>query len=159
MRNIVFALLVGLVTIFSCDDSTTSETIYLHSLQNNKIEKLSFNKIKNDGLIEYSYTNDKDAIKNIFLKYDKNKNVLITDLDTFLVTNKSFKTKKVNFEMYQSKEIKSHNTTFVFNEDYGLFATLGYGANFLFLKDSTSANQKEIIYKQLFLNLNKINVE
>ena len=159
MRNKILALLVGLMTVFSCDDSTTSETVFLHSLQNNKIEKLSFDKIKNEAFIEYNYTSDKDAIKNIFLKYDQNKNVLITELDTFLITNKSFKTKKVNFGLYQTKEIKSHHTTFVFNEDYGLFATLGYGANFLFLKDSTSANQREIIYKQLFLNLNKINVE
>jgi len=159
MKNKFFALLVFLITIYSCGNSNTSETIFLHSLQNDKIEKLLFTKIKNEALIEYNYTQDKDAIKNIFLKYDSNKNVLISDLDTFLMTNKSFKTKKVNFGMYQSKIIKSHNTTFVFNKDYGLFATLGYGANFLFLKDSTSAIQREIIYKQLFLNLNEISIE
>lgn len=159
MKNKIFALLVFFITIYSCGNRNTSETIFLHSLQNDKIEKLSFTKIKNEALIEYNYTNDKDSIKNIFLKYDSNKNVLISDLDTFLITNKIFKTKKVNFGMYQSREIKSHNTTFVFNEDYGLFATLGYGANFLFLKDSTSAIQREIIYKQLFLNLNEISIE
>lgn len=159
MKNKIFALLVFLITIYSCGNTNTSETIFLHSLQNDKIEKLLFTKIENEALIEYNYTNDKDAIKNLFLKYDSNKNVLISDLDTFLITNKIFKTKKVNFGMYQSKIIKSHNTTFVFNEDYGLFATLGYGANFLFLKDSTSAIQREIIYKQLFLNLNEISIE
>jgi hypothetical protein len=159
MKNKFLAILVFLITIYSCGNNNTSETIFLHSLQNDKIEKLSFTKIKNEALIEYNYTNDKDSIKNIFLKYDSNKNVLISDLDTFLITNKIFKTKKVNFGMYQSREIKSHYRTFVFNEDYGLFATLGYGANFLFLKDSTSAIQREIIYKQLFLNLNEISIE
>ena len=159
MKNVFFSCLTFLLLLFSCDNKSETNLIYHLALQNDKVEYLTSNIEEKDNLVNYTYIHSKDSIKNIFLKYDSNKNVLISDLDTFFISNKSFKTKNVIFGMYQKKEIKSHNTTLVFNKDYGLFATLGYGANFLFLKDSISASQKEIIYKQLFLNLNKINIE
>ena len=97
-------------------------------------------------------------MKNINLQHHLKKDILITATDTFYPTKTYYKSKNYDFKLYQNKQIEN-NTTLVFNTDYGLFATLVYEANFLFLKDSITETDKEIIYKQLFLNLNTINLE
>jgi len=91
------------------------------------------------------------------LKYNVEGNFLISDFDTFLATKKVYNSKSLEFNIYQRKEI--NNRTLFFNKKYGLLSSIAYGTDFLFLKDSISVNTKELIFKELFLNLNKINIE
>ena len=58
--------------------------------------------------------------------------------------------------MYQGKEVKGAKKILVFNEKYGLLASLAIGENYLFLKDSITATTKEVLYKELYIELNKV---
>ena len=58
--------------------------------------------------------------------------------------------------MYQKKDVKNNISTLVFNKDYGLLASVSAEANFVLLKDTVTALEKEVFFKELFINLNKI---
>lgn len=82
--------------------------------------------------------------------------MLIIDKDSFWSTSKTYKTKNYTFKIYQQKEVKSHNRSLVFNKNYGLLCNTAYGADFLFFKDSLQLAETKMIFKEILLEINKI---
>ena len=115
------------------------------------------NRVQKNDITYFEYINSKDSIKNLKIIFNPKKDFLRTDIDTFYVTKNRYNSEVLEFKMYQTKQNKSHNRTLVFNETYGLLSSLAYGAEFIFLKDSVSSNDRTIIFKEIFLDLNKIN--
>ncbi len=159
MKSINFYGLLFVFFLVSCGKKEKNISVYEYSLQRDSIKKFSLNIIKKQGFINFEYKHQIDSLLNIDLKYNLAGNFLISDFDTFSVTKKVYKSKSLAFKIYQIKETNSHNKTLFFNNKYGLLSSIAFDANFLFLKDSISANTKELIFKELFLNLNKLNIE
>lgn len=155
MKNI--NLLIVLFLLFSCAQEEQNNVIFGYSLQNNEMQKLKLNRIQKNNMTYFEYINSKDSIKDLKVIFNPEKDLLRTDMDTFYVTKNKYTSEVLEFKMYQTKQNKSHNRTLVFNETYGLLASLAYGAEFIFLKDSVSSNDRTIIFKEIFLDLNKIN--
>ncbi|PQJ82112.1 hypothetical protein [Polaribacter glomeratus] len=159
MKSIKFCLILVVCIIFSCQSEQNNISVFRYSLQNDSIQKLKLNTNKIADLQIFKYQDSQDAIKSIDLKYNLNRDFLITDMDTFLVQENTYKSKSLEFKMYQTKKVTSHNRTLVFNENYGLLASLAVGADFIFLKDSLANKDRNIIFKEIFLNLNKVNID
>jgi hypothetical protein len=159
MKNIKLYVLGVLFVAFSCESEQKNISVFRYSLQNDSIQKLKLNTIKEGDLKIFKYQNSQDSIKSIDFKYNLDRDFLITDIDTFLVQKNTYKSKSLEFKMYQTKEVTSHNITLVFNENYGLLASLAVGADFIFLKDSLANKDRNIIFKEIFLNLNKVNID
>lgn len=158
MKKIFFYIIVSFILV-SCNRSQNNIPIFLHALSKKNIEKFTLKSIQREGFISFNYLQKKDTIKNIDLKYMKEKDIIITNLDTFITTKKHYKSKTLSYTIYKHKLHKSHNRFLVFNKNYGLFANLASGANFLFLRDTISSYTKGVIFKELFLQVHKINVE
>ena len=159
MKKIAFYSVLASLLVFSCSRKENNVSIFVYSLDKDSVKKM-FLDIDKKGLVySFDYSQTKDSINNLSLRYNPKKEVLIYDLDTFFSIKNAFNSKSYEFKMYQTKEIKSHKRTLVFNTDYGLFATLAYGADFLFLKDSISKSDSNIIFKGIILELNKINID
>ena len=155
MKNKFFFVLVTIFFLTSCQENNIP--IYGHVLGKEKAQNLELQIKKTDTNIHFDYVQKNDSLKNINLKYYPKEEIITADLDTFKKINNSYKTKNIDFEMYQGKKTKNGNKTFVFNEDYGLFATLGFESDCLFLKDSMiSFNVKEFTFKDLYVSLNNI---
>ena len=157
MRYVNFYGLLLILFLVSCGRKESNIPIYGYSLHKDSIKKITLNIIKKEGLINFEYRREVDSLISLDLKYNVEGNFLISDLDTFLATKKVYNSKSLEFNIYQRKEI--NNRTLFFNKKYGLLSSIAYGTDFLFLKDSISVNTKELIFKELFLNLNKINIE
>jgi hypothetical protein len=61
--------------------------------------------------------------------------------------------------MYQEKAPEGTVVTLVFNEEYGLLASLGFGQNFIFSKEEMAPKIEEYNFKRLFRSLNNIKTE
>ena len=157
MRYVNFYGLLLILFLVSCGRKESNIPIYGYSLHKDSIKKITLNIIKKEGLINFEYMREVDSLISLDLKYNVEGNFLISDFDTFLATKKVYNSKSLEFNIYQRKEI--NNRTLFFNKKYGLLSSIAYGRDFLFLKDSISVNTKELIFKELFLNLNKINIE
>tara|TARA_B100000809_G_scaffold2651_1_gene3026 strand:+ start:25690 stop:26163 length:474 start_codon:yes stop_codon:yes gene_type:complete len=157
MRYVNFYGLLLILFLVSCGRKESNIPIYGYSLHKDSIKKITLNIIKKEGLINFEYRREVDSLISLDLKYNVEGNFLISDFDTFLATKKVYNSKSLEFNIYQRKEI--NNRTLFFNKKYGLLSSIAYGTDFLFLKDSISVNTKELIFKELFLNLNKINIE
>tara|TARA_B100000795_G_scaffold262172_1_gene239747 strand:- start:1628 stop:2101 length:474 start_codon:yes stop_codon:yes gene_type:complete len=157
MRYVNFYGLLLILFLVSCGIKESNIPIYGYSLHKDSIKKITLNIIKKEGLINFEYRREVDSLISLDLKYNVEGNFLISDFDTFLATKKVYNSKSLEFNIYQRKEI--NNRTLFFNKKYGLLSSIAYGTDFLFLKDSISVNTKELIFKELFLNLNKINIE
>jgi hypothetical protein len=159
MKNVKFYVLVVIFVFFSCESEQNNISVFSYSLQNESIQKLKLNTNKKGDFKIFKYQYSQDSIKSIDLKYNLDRDFLITGIDTFLVQKNTYNSKSLAFKMYQTKEVTSHNRTLVFNENYGLLASLAVGADFIFLKDSLANKDKNVIFKEIFLNLNKVNME
>jgi hypothetical protein len=159
MKKTTFYIVLVSLFVFSCSRKERNVAIFVHSLDKDSVQNMLLDIDKKALIYSFDYSQPKDTIKNLSLKYNPKKEVLIYDLDTFFSIKNTFNSKSYEFKMYQTKEIKSHKKTLVFNTDYGLFATLAYGADFLFLKDSISKSDSNIIFKGIILELNKINID
>jgi len=157
MRYVNFYGLLLILFLVSCGRKQSNIPIYGYSLHKDSIKKITLNIFKKEGLINFKYRREVDSLISLDLKYNVEGNFLISDFDTFLATKKVYNSKSLEFNIYQRKEI--NNKTLFFNNKYGLLSSIAYGTDFLFLKDSISVNTKELIFKELFLNLNKINIE
>ena len=153
MRYVNFYGLLLILFLVSCGRKESNIPIYGYSLHKDSIKKITLNIIKKEGLINFEYRREVDSLISLDLKYNVEGNFLISDFDTFLATKKVYNSKSLEFNIYQRKEI--NNRTLFFNKKYGLLSSIAYGTDFLFLKDSISVNTKELIFKELFLNLNK----
>ena len=153
MKNNIFFLCIAIVFLTSCKENNIP--IYGHVLGVEKAQHLKLEIKKTATNIHFAYAQKNDSLKDFILKYYPKEEIIIADLDTFKKIKNSYKTKNIDFKMYQNKKAKNGNKTFVFNEDYGLFATLGFESDCLFLKDSIiSFNVKEFTFKDLFVSLN-----
>ena len=142
--------------MISCGRKETNIHIYNYPLNSNKVHNLKLNVSNSEGLIDFEYLRFNDSIKTLQLKYNSEKDILISKFDTFLPINKHIKN---DFKMYQTKRIRSHKRILVFKESYGLIASIAFGGSSIFMKDSVTKNQKELIFKEIFINLNKISIE
>ncbi|MHB0755760.1 hypothetical protein [Polaribacter sp. M15] len=147
-------ILLMLVCMISCTEK--NQTVFLHTLNTEKIEKLNLNIDNKDDFIAYNYIHKNDTIKNINLKYYSKKDMLMIEKDTFLITNKRYITKNYDYKMYQTNEMKTHLRTLIFHKKYGLLCSTGFGADFLFFKDSLQLPETKMIFKQIILALHKI---
>ena len=110
-----------------------------------------------DTNITFNYVQKIDSLKGINLKYYPKEDFIIADLDTFKKIENIYETKNLSYEMYQAKRNKNGNKTLVFNKNNGLFASLGFEYDCLFLEDSTiTFNVKEFTFKDLYVSLNNI---
>ncbi|MDP5105983.1 MAG: hypothetical protein NWQ31_07415 [Polaribacter sp.] len=157
MKNVNLPRLLVLLFVISCAKEEKNIPIFGYSLHNDKIQKLKLNRIQKNNIKYFEYINSNDSIKDLKVIFNPEKDFLLVDMDTFYVTKNRYNSKVLEFKMYQTKENKSHNRTLVFNDTYGLLASLANGADFIFLKDSVSSNDRTIIFKEIFLDLNKIN--
>ena len=159
MKKIIFCTLLMSLLFFSCEKKEKNISIYSYSLLNDDVGDFKLNITEKGGVIGFEYLNKIDTIGRLHLTYNKKLDVLITKADTFYSIKKAYNLKEIKFKFYQRKVVKSHNRSFVFNEKYGLLSNLAFGADYLFIKDSISKIEKEVLFKGLFLQLNEINVE
>ena len=145
-----------LLVLFLTSCNEKSKVVYLHTLQTEKIEELALQIDKNTETIEYTYLHQSGSTKNMVLKYQPKKDILNIDKDTFLASPKKYETKQYEYKMYQKKDLKSHNRTLVFHKKYGLLCSTGYKADFLFFKDSLQLPETKMIFKEIILELNKV---
>lgn len=143
-----------MLCLVSCQEKNA--VFFLHFLNTKKVDKLVLSTKKRGNIISYNYKNLTDSIKSIDLKYHLEKDVILMHKDTFWEISKTYTTKSYEYKMYQQKEIRSHNTTLVFHKKYGLLCSTAYGADFLFLKDSLQLKETKMIFKEVLLELNKI---
>jgi hypothetical protein len=136
-----------------------NDPILGYSLRNDEIKNFTVSINEKSELIEYNYIDNKDHFRKINLKYNEEYDFLISGSDTLNSINSSYRFKSSKFKMYQIKEKRSHISTFVFNKEYGVLAKLGSKSHLLLLKDSLSKIDKEVLFKELFLQLNKINID
>ncbi|WP_397446250.1 hypothetical protein [Polaribacter sp. R77954] len=142
------------IGIISCQEK--NQTIFLHALHTEKVEKLNLKIDKKGEFTSYNYVHQKDTLNNIDLKYYTKEDVLMIEKDTFLVTKKKYVTKNYDYKMYQKNEMNTPLRTLVFDKKYGLLCSTGFGADFLFFKDSLPLPETKLIFKQIILELNKI---
>jgi len=159
MKSVKFYLLVIVFVALSCESEQKNVSVFRYSLQNDSIQKLKLNTNNKPDLKIFKYELLQDSLKNTDFKYNLERDYLIFDIDTFIVQENTYKSKSFEFKMYQTKEVTSQNRTLVFNENYGLLASLAIGADFIFLKDSIANKDKNVIFKEIFLNLNKVNID
>lgn len=157
MKVLKCLFFVFLVISLSCknDIKNMDGPILGYSLRNDEVNNFTVSINKNNELIEYNYIHNKDHFRKINLKYNEENDFLISGSDTLNSINCSYRFKSSEFKMYQIKEKRSHISTFVFNNEYGVLAKLGSKSHLLLLKDSISTNEKKELFKGIFLELNK----
>lgn len=156
MRS-VFLLIIFF--IISCSRNQKDIPIYSYSLATDSVYRFNLNSNTENVRTNFEYLHKKDTLRNLSIMYDNELDVLIYDSDTLKSTNRIYNSKSLKFKYYLKKGAISHQRFLVFNEKYGLLSNLAYGANYLFLKDSISKSDKELLFKKLFLQVNKINIE
>jgi len=159
MKKIIFCTFLMSLLFFSCKKKEKNISIYSYSLLNDDVGNFKLNITEKGGVIGFEYLNKIDTIGRLHLTYNKKLDVLITKADTFYSTKKAYNLKEIKFKFYKRKVVKSHTRSLVFNEKYGLLSNLAFGADYLFIKDSISKIEKEVLFKGVFLKLNEINVE
>ena len=159
MNKIFFCTLLMSVILFSCEKKEINIPIYSYSLLKDDVVNFKLNITKKEKIISFDYLNKNDSIDRLHFNYNKISDFLISNKDTFYSTKKEYNSKEIKFKFYHRKIVKSHNRSLIFNEKYGLLSNLGFGADYLFTKDSISKIEKEIIFRKLFLQLNEINIE
>jgi|GEM_PF-1228150 len=157
MKNFkIYWLIIGLVFFISCDKKQPEIPIFVQSLNADTISVLSLTIKDQDAILNFEYLTSQDSIKSIFLNYNKEKDILVSELDTFLSANEEYSFNGSEFKMYESKKIKKNSRTLFFNTDYGLLANIEFGQDYLLLKDSIKNEERNIIFKDLFLKINTI---
>ncbi|QTD37772.1 hypothetical protein JL193_00205 [Polaribacter batillariae] len=159
MKKVILRTVFISLLIFSCKRKQVDIPIFSYSILNDSVKNFKLNVNEKEPIIHYEYFHQKDTIKRLFFKYNSDKDLLISNLDTFYFNKKTYNSKSLQFKFYQKKEINSHKRFLVFNKNYGLLANLAYGSDYLFLKDSISEMDKKLLFKALFYDLNKIETD
>ena len=155
MKNINTICILFVLLMVSCTEKERNIPVFVYALEKNEVEKYVLKIHRDKTIINFEYLNLKDSTNKLDFKYVIKKELLKSNFETFFPTNKTYNSKSLKFDMFRTKESKK---TLFFNKNYGLLASLGLGENFILLKDSISLNTKELIFKELFLELNKINI-
>ena len=159
MKKIIFCTFFISLILFSCDRKEVNIPIYSYSLLQDEVLNFQQNISKKDEIISFDYVNMNDSINRLHFNYNKVTDVLISNKDTFYSTKREYNSKEIKFRFYQTKDVKSNNRSLVFNEKYGLLSNLAFGSDYLFTTESISKIEKEILFKELFLQLNEVNIE
>ena len=159
MKKIIFCTFFISLILFSCDRKEANIPIYSYSLLQDEVLNFQQNISKKDEIISFDYVNMNDSINRLHFNYNKVTDVLISNKDTFYSTKREYNSKEIKFRFYQTKDVKSNNRSLVFNEKYGLLSNLAFGSDYLFTTESISKIEKEILFKELFLQLNEVNIE
>jgi hypothetical protein len=157
MKYIYFYFLVVLLVLNSCGRKEENTLIFKYALETNKTEKYILNTKKNDSFVHFEYRNFNDTIPLFDFNYITDKEQLIIKTKTFLYTNENFDSFK--FKIFQIKEPNTSIRTLVFNEKYGLLASVAFGENFIFSKDSITPKIKELNFKKIFRSINNLRIE
>ena len=154
MKNIF--LLCCTIFFFSCSKKQQDVPVFKYALEQKDSEYYVLNSELNNGVALFKYGNAKDILQNLDLKFIIEKESLNLNQEIYTITSKTYSSASLEFKMYQKKDVKNNISTLVFNKDYGLLASVSAKANFVLLKDTLTALEKEVFFKELFINLNKI---
>ena len=159
MKKVVLYIVLISLIIISCKREEINTPIIVYSINKDTPECYILNSKHESEFINFKYVSSENSNLSLEFKYDLDKDYLLMASDTLYSIKSVYKPKDVEFKMYQIRQKRSHIRTLVFNEEYGLLASLSFKSHKLFLKDSISFLEKETIFKELFLQLNKINIE
>ena len=154
MKNIF--LLCCTIFFFSCSKKQQDVPVFKYALEQKDSEYYVLNSELNNGVAVFKYVNAKDILQNLDLKFIIEKESLNLNQEIYTITSKTYSSASLEFKMYQKKDVKNNISTLVFNKEYGLLASVSAKANFVLLKDTFTALEKEVFFKELFINLNKI---
>ena len=143
----------------SCDNQEEAILIFKYALETNTTEKYVLNIKKNDSILGFQYRNIKDTSGMYDLTYIADREQLKLKSKIFLTTEENYSIDGVQFKIFQRKEKKTGIRTLVFSQNYGLLASVGFGENFIFSKDSLAPKIKEITFKKIFRSINSLRVQ
>jgi hypothetical protein len=159
MKYRYFYFLALILLLSSCNNNEENILIFKYALETNKVEKYILNTQKNDSILYFEYRNLKDTLPLYDLNYIVAKEQLKFKSKTFLGTQENYNSDSFIFKIFQIKEPNASSLTLVFNENYGLLASVGYGENFIFSKDAITPKIKELTFKKIFRSINNLKVE
>jgi hypothetical protein len=159
MKYIHFYFLVILLVLNSCGSKEENTLIFKYALETNITEKYLLNTKKNDSVVYFEYRNLNDTTPLFDFNYIPDKEQLIIKSKTFSYTNENYNLDNLKFKIFQIKESNMVIRTLVFNENYGLLASVAFGENFIFSKDSITPKIKELTFKKIFRSINNLRIE
>jgi hypothetical protein len=158
MKNTYFYVLTSFFLCCSCGIKEENDLIYRYALETNKVEKYRLNTQENDAIFQYEYRGLNDSLLEYDLNYIAGKEQLKLKTKTFLDVKENYNSGSFTFKIFQIKRSNTDIRTLVFNKNYGLLASLKFGENFIFSKDSIAPKIKELTFKKIFRSINNIRV-
>jgi hypothetical protein len=143
----------------SCGSEGENDLTFKYALETNKVEKYLLNTKKNDSIFYYEYRNLNDTLPLYDFDYILDKEQLQLKDKTFLYAKENYNSGSYKFKIFQIKGSNTGMRTLVFNQNYGLLASVEFGANFIFSKDSLTPKIKELTFKKIFRSINNLRAE
>jgi hypothetical protein len=159
MKYTYFYFLSLFFLLSSCDRKEENVLIFKYALETDTCEKYVLNTKKNDSIFYFQYRNLKDTGSLYDLNYIVGKEQLKLQSKTFLATEENYNSESFKFNIFEIKDSNTVLRTLVFNENYGLLASIGFGENFIFSKDSITPKIKELTFKKIFRSINNLKVQ
>jgi hypothetical protein len=145
--------------VSSCDRKEENVLIFKYALETDTTEKYVLNIKKNDSIFYFQYRNLNDTGSLYDLNYIVGKEQLKLQSKTFLATEENYNSERFKYNIFEIKDSNIVLRTLVFNENYGLLASIGFGENFIFSKDSITPKIKELTFKKIFRSINNLKVQ
>jgi hypothetical protein len=159
MKNPYFYALSLFFLCCSCGSEVENVLTFKYALETNKVEKYLLNTQKNDSIFYYEYRNLNDSLPLYDFDYILDKEQLQLKDKTFLSAKENYNSGSFKFKIFQIKGSNTGIRTLVFNENYGLLASVEFGENFIFSKDSLTPKIKELTFKKIFRSINNLRAE
>tara|TARA_B110000240_G_scaffold186926_1_gene224090 strand:+ start:723 stop:1202 length:480 start_codon:yes stop_codon:yes gene_type:complete len=159
MKYTYFYFLSLFFLVSSCDRKEENVLIFKYALETDTTEKYVLNIKKNDSIFYFQYRNLNDTGSLYDLNYIVGKEQLKLQSKTFLATEENYNSERFKYNIFEIKDSNNVLRTLVFNENYGLLASIGFGENFIFSKDSITPKIKELTFKKIFRSINNLKVQ
>jgi len=159
MKYTYFYFLSLFFLVSSCDRKEENVLIFKYALETDTTEKYVLNTKKNDSIFYFQYRNLNDMGSLYDLNYIVDKEQLKLQSKTFLATEENYNSESFKYNIFEIKDSNTVLRTLVFNENYGLLASIGFGENFIFSKDSITPKIKELTFKKIFRSINNLKVQ
>ena len=159
MKYTYFYFLSLFFLLSSCDGKEENILIFKYALETNTTQKYVLNTKKTDAILYFQYRNLKDTGSLYDLNYIVGKAQLKLQSKTFLATEENYNSENFKFNIFQIKASNTVLRTLVFNENYGLLASIGFGENFIFSKEAITPKIKELTFKKIFRSINNLKVQ
>lgn len=159
MRYVHFYCLGIALLLLSCAGREVDVPVFKYSLETSNVANYILNTQSTDSLLLFDYAGLKDSVAPYEINYVSDNHVLISKGRTFSSTGVKYDFENLVFTMYQEKTPNGNLVTLVFNEKYGLLASLGFGENFIFSKELMIPKIKEYNFKRIFRSINNIRIE